>query len=94
MSTSISDYDLKALQHNEHVEWVELCQLLLHSKAVTQKDCDSLVGERKTKGQRLFEALRRWGRLYAMLHIVETSKGIDAALLATVENLDPDPDDA
>jgi tetratricopeptide (TPR) repeat protein len=49
----------------EHEAWLELCEQLQATGAVTHEDCESLATSVETPGQRLFQAIRRWGALAA-----------------------------
>jgi tetratricopeptide (TPR) repeat protein len=49
----------------EHEAWLDLVQQLEATGAVTKDDSNSLAVANETPGQRLFQAIRRWGVLAA-----------------------------
>jgi hypothetical protein len=47
--------------------WRDLTAMLLEVGAVTKDDCHQPISARGTNGQRMFAAIRGWGKAYAKL---------------------------
>lgn len=54
---------------DEHQTWLDLVRLLKKTGAVTVRDCQSTLTEKDTDGQKVFDALRKWGAAYAELAV-------------------------
>ena len=51
--------------------WRDLCERLKEAGLVTDKDLNSKVTENNTKGQKVFDAIRNWGKLFAEMRNFE-----------------------
>lgn len=59
----------------EHAAWLTIVELLKKTGAVSQEDCDSPVSKNSTDGQKLFNAIRKWGNKLVRLRVAQGRDG-------------------